>query len=118
VSERPIAEMNSRLRRRRRSAAYARQDAEGSESSSAVRENPAGRHPLVAAICHGGWIPYFGPESIAACASTGSPVKDDLVNAGDNLGRTPRRHRPHLSEAARRYDCRDLPGDLKGWEQK
>ena len=76
-----------------------------------VREfDAAGK--LVAAICHGGWIP-ISAGVYRGVRVTGSPgIKDDLVNAGADLGRRRRRGRSPLRlEPQAGRPARLLPGD-------
>ena len=70
---------------------------------------------LVAAICHGGWIP-ISAGVYRGVRVTGSPgIKDDLVNAGAHLGRRPGRHRPPLRlQPQARRPARFLPCDSPG----
>ena len=70
---------------------------------------------LVAAICHGGWIP-ISANVYRGVKVTGSPgIKDDLINAGGLFEDSARRHRPpprHQPQARR--PARVLQGDAAG----
>ena len=78
-----IADMHARRFSRRRDSRrlHARQTPPRPEGAQLVREFAAAGK-LVAAICHGGWIP-ISAGVYRGVRVTGSPgIKDDLINAG------------------------------------
>ena len=78
----------------------------------------AGADKLVAAICHGGWIP-ISAGVYRGVRVTGSPgIKDDLVNAGAHLGGRGRGRRPAFRfQPETRRSARLLPWNSGSFSQ-